>query len=448
VDVVEFRDRREAGRIVAQALTHLQTDDVVVLGLAGGGVPVAAEVAWALGAPRDVVVVRKVAVPWQPELAMGVVGEDGTGLVNPEVVRLAGVEADELAEAQERSRAEVDLRVARLHADQPPVALAGRTAVLVDDGMATGATARVACRVARKRGARRVVVAVPVASAQALAAVAQVADEVVCPVRPGWFPTVGQWYGGFGPIGDEDILALLRGVRPTGVAGPPRTGVDREVVLWAAGVQLGARLTVPPDAHGLVVFAHSSGSSRHSPRNRYVAGLLNRAGLGTVLLDLLTAEEEAEGRHVFDIDVLGARLVDAVAVRLEQSATASLPVGIFGAGTGAAAALWAATELRSSIAAVVSRDGRPDLAGSRLRQVHAPTLLIVGRQDRAVAELNRAAQARMHCTTQLADVPGVTLSAEPDVLAPLAGLARDWFTTYLVAPNVDEARPRPHVGAL
>jgi putative phosphoribosyl transferase len=145
-----------------------------------------------------------------------------------------------------------------------------------------------------------------------------------------------------------------------------------------------------------VVFAHSSGSSRHSPRSRYVAGLLNRAGLGTVLLDLLTAEEEAEGRHVFDIDVLGGRLAEAIAGRLDQGVTASLPVGVFGAGTGAGAALW------------------------------APTLLIVARQDRVVAELNRTAQARMHCTTQLAGVPGVThLFAEPDALAQLAGLVRD-----------------------
>lgn len=444
---MEFRDRAEAGRIVAQALAHLRGDEVVVLGLAAGGVPVAAEVARALHAPLDVLVVRKVGVPWQPELAMGAIGEDGVSLVVPGALQLAGVEPDELAEAQEHARSELDRTVAGVHDARCPVALSGRTVILVDDGMATGVTARVACQIARRRGAARVIVAVPVGSGQALASLEAVADEVVCPVRPGWFHTVGQWYGDFGPVSDTDVLALLRGVPPVRAAEPPGAGVDREVTVRAGGVELAARLTVPPRARGLVIFAHGSGSGRHSPRNRYLARLLNGAGLGTLLLDLLTVSEEAQARHVFDIDLLGSRLADAATRSTSLPAAAGLPVGVFGASTGAAAALWAAARSDSAIVAVACRGGRPDLAGSRLGLVEAPTLFIVGGQNQVVAELNRVAQTRMHCATRLAIVPGAThLFVEPGALTVMAGLARDWFTTYLPARTTIELHQQAHAG--
>jgi putative phosphoribosyl transferase len=182
-----------------------------------------------------------------------------------------------------------------------------------------------------------------------------------------------------------------------------------------------------------VLFAHGSGSGRHSPRNRFVATVLQQAGLGTLLLDLLTPGEERHRANVFDIELLARRLSSATGWLGTRADTASCQIGYFGASTGAAAALWAASEPAARPAAVVSRGGRPDLAGPRLSAVVAPTLLIVGSLDHEVLELNRRAKAIMRCPNQLAVVQGAThLFEEPGTLAAAAILARDWFVSYLL----------------
>lgn len=193
-------------------------------------------------------------------------------------------------------------------------------------------------------------------------------------------------------------------------------------------------LIVPDGAQGLVLFAHGSGSGRHSPRNRYVAGALNEAGLGTLLFDLLTPEEEADRSNVFDIGLLAARLLERTAWAREQPDAVGLPIGYFGASTGAAAALWAAATPGNDIAAVVSRGGRPDLAGPRLAAVRAPTLLIVGGRDPVVLELNEGAQERLAAESRIVIVPGAThLFEEPGALDAVAGHATDWFRARFAA---------------
>jgi putative phosphoribosyl transferase len=209
-------------------------------------------------------------------------------------------------------------------------------------------------------------------------------------------------------------------------------GRDEDVEVAAGTLRLAGHLSVPERPLGLVVFVHGSGSSRHSPRNRYVAEVLARAGLATLLFDLLTPGEEADRRNVFDIELLSARLARVTAWVGEQPECRALPVGFFGASTGAAAALWAAAEQGARVAAVVSRGGRPDLAGRRLEDVRSPTLLIVGGRDDAVLELNEGAQARMRCENRLAVVPRAThLFEEPGTLEAAAELARDWFVAHL-----------------
>nr|WP_116271852.1 dienelactone hydrolase family protein [Pseudofrankia sp. BMG5.37] len=205
-----------------------------------------------------------------------------------------------------------------------------------------------------------------------------------------------------------------------------------EVEIPAGTARLGGQLTVPEGAEAVVVFAHGSGSSRHSPRNRYVSDMLTDAGLATLLFDLLTSAEEDERANVFDIDLLGRRLVEVTGWLRGELGTFCPAVGYFGASTGAAAALWAAAELGSVIGAVVSRGGRPDLAASRLPRVAAPALLIVGGDDEAVLELNnRAAQLLRH-EAEVVVVPGAThLFEEPGALESVAALARDWFTRHL-----------------
>jgi pimeloyl-ACP methyl ester carboxylesterase len=200
-----------------------------------------------------------------------------------------------------------------------------------------------------------------------------------------------------------------------------------EVTIPAAGeAHVVGDLVLPEQARALVVFAHGSGSSRHSSRNRKVAEALRERSLATLLLDLLTREEERDRANVFDIELLAARLVAATEWCHEHR---PLPVSYFGASTGAAAALWAAAELGERITAVVSRGGRPDLAGERLPAVSAPTLLIVGERDELVLELNRKAQHRLRARSELAVVPGAThLFEEPGALEQVALLAAEWLT--------------------
>lgn len=214
--------------------------------------------------------------------------------------------------------------------------------------------------------------------------------------------------------------------------------IDQEIFVEvpAAGVLLRGDLGIPPKARGIVLFAHGSGSSRHSPRNRFVARELRRRGLATLLTDLLTPEEEAvdlrTAQYRFDIELLGRRLVGLVDWLTQHPQTKALRIGLFGASTGAAAALIAAAERPEAVHAVVSRGGRPDLAAPVLDRVRAPTLLIVGGADLPVLRLNEQALTKLRCEKHLAVVPGAGhLFEEPGALEEVARLAAEWFGRYL-----------------
>ncbi|TDD37084.1 phosphoribosyltransferase family protein [Saccharopolyspora elongata] len=443
-----FVDRGAAGRRLAQRLLHLRSANVVVLGLPRGGVPVAFEVARTLDAPLDVIVVRKLGVPFHPELGMGAIGEGDVRVINDGVMRRTGVSAEELADVEARERAELDRRARRFRGDRARLDLTGRTVVVVDDGIATGSTAAVACRVARAQGAAQVVLAVPVAAPDALDRLGEAADELVCLEAPEWFVAIGQWYSDFSQTQDAEVVDLLdRAARAhPAPAGSPTADADvwvrdEEVAVHAGQVTLAGHLTMPEAAlaEGIVVFAHGSGSSRHSPRNRYVAQRLNRDGLGTLLLDLLTGAEEFDRANVFDVELLGRRLVEVTAWLRAQPEADRLGIGYFGASTGAASALWAAAEAPSAVAAVVSRGGRPDLAAERLAEVQAPTLLIVGSRDDAVLGLNQQAQRLLRCENRLSIVPGAThLFEEEGTLEEAAELACKWFIDHLAPALQDE----------
>jgi dienelactone hydrolase len=221
---------------------------------------------------------------------------------------------------------------------------------------------------------------------------------------------------------------------------------EGEIHVEAGGVVLSGHLTIPETPRGIVLFAHGSGSSRHSPRNRFVAGTLHGAAFATLLFDLLTVEEERidlDTREFrFDIGLLAERLIGAVDWAVLHQRTRGLPIGVFGASTGAAAALIAAARRPGQVEAVVSRGGRPDLAGDSLPQVRAPVLLIVGGADPYVLELNRQAARQLDAPWEIDVVPGAThLFEEPGKLDQAARLATDWFTRHLTSSRSAEARP-------
>lgn len=211
---MRFADRHDAGRRLADLVAGLRSTDPVVLGLPRGGVPVAAEVARALDAPLDVILVRKLGVPAQPELAMGALGEEGVRVLDPGLVTRAGVSDEELARVVARERAELERRALRYRGGRPPAPITGRTVLIVDDGLATGATARAAIAVARARGAGKVIVAVPVAPPETVAALRAQADDVISVLTPSALSAIGQCYVDFSQTSDEEVVEQLEGHRP------------------------------------------------------------------------------------------------------------------------------------------------------------------------------------------------------------------------------------------
>jgi putative phosphoribosyl transferase len=381
--------------------------------------------------PLDVLVVRELGVPFQPELAFGAIGEGGVRVINDSVVREADLSSDDMDAVEGEQRVELQRRSERFRRGCDQISLAGRIAVLVDDGIATGATAKAACQVARAQGASRVVLAVPIGPDDIVKRLAGYADDVVCLETPAFFFAVGQGYRAFTQTSDEEARDGFRGVAASTSAADPRLR-DEEVEVAAGPVMVAGHLTIPEHPTGVVVFAHGSGSSRFSARNIYVADVLNGSGIATLLFDLLTPDEECNRANVFDIELLASRLVDVTGWLAGQPDTASLPVGYFGASTGAGAALVAAADPAVNISAVVSRGGRPDLAGQSLLKVVAPTLLIVGGRDEVVLKLNRQALAMIRGTCKIAVVPGAThLFEEPGALERVSELARDWFIDHL-----------------
>lgn len=430
-----FHDRAEAGQRLAEHLTALQgtrppgrvDDRPLVLALPRGGLPVALPVAQALSADLDVLVVRKVGVPGNPEFAMGAVGEEGVFLLDEPVVRRLGITDAQVTRIVERERSEVERRVQAYRRGRPAVSHRNRDIVIVDDGLATGSTAAAAVEVARRQGARHITLAVPVGSHEACLRLQALADDVVCLATPDPFWAVGEHYGTFTQVTDDDVVAVLDAAHRVDA---DQVGVDQEVTIEAAGVTLAGHLTVPAGARGVVIFAHGTGSDRHSHRNRSVAAALQAAGLGTLLFDLVA---ESDAGRTIDVTTASRRLV-AVTEWL-QTPWPHRPVGFYGSSSGAAVALAAAAQRPDLVRAVVSRGGRPDLAAAWLPDVEAPTLLIVGDRDQAVIEINREAERHLTCPHLLRIVNGAGhLFEEEGTLAQAGALARTWFLHHLTEP--------------
>jgi putative phosphoribosyl transferase len=339
--------------------------------------------------------------------------------------------------------------------------------IVVDDGVATGATAHAAARAARQRGAAHVVLAAPVIAAGSKPDLRLDFDDVVAVDLPEPFIAVGLWYERFGQVSDEEVLGCLRRSREGPQAegeelwdgewigperGDPPAGPEEETLAIpfdssASGPGiLDADLVLPVGAKGLVMFVHGSGSTRRSPRNRFVAHVMQRAGFATLLFDLLTpaeaAEDEVTAQLRFDVDLLTARVLAATRWVSALPRTRGLRLAYFGASTGAAAALAAAAESPELVAAVVSRGGRPDLvSAATLEKVWAPVLLVVGSRDEDVLRLNRSVLRHL-ATAALAVVPGAThLFEEPGALEAVARLAAEWFARRLEEPTTIGRQP-------
>ena len=425
-----FKNRTDAGRQLAARLGGFADQrDLVVLGIPRGGVVVAYEVATVLHAPLDVFLSRKLGVPGNPELAFGAVAAEGGRYLDPSIIRGAGINPEQIERITQETRRLLDERARAYRRGHTRLSVAGKTVILVDDGIATGASAYAAIQALKQMKPAKVIVAAPVAPSSSCEMLEQEADLLVILDVPENFYAVGQCYENFDQVSDDEVIALLSRTSAPDVP----LKLAREVSLPVGSKQLQGILSVPRAAKGIVVFAHGSGSSRHSPRNQHVAEDLQSLGLATLLFDLMTSEEELRDSRTaalrFDIPLLASRLIAATEWVRRQDETMALPIGYFGASTGASAALVAAAQLPNSIRAVVSRGGRPDLAGDALGRVRAATLLLVGGKDDTVLELNRRALDLLQSKRrQMIVVPGAThLFEEPGALEQVAALAGEWF---------------------
>jgi putative phosphoribosyl transferase len=392
---MQFRNRDEAGRRLAEELSaSWQGGPPLVLALPRGGVPVAGPIARRFSAPLDVLLVKKLGAPENPEFALGAITEDGKTWLNQEELDYLAPSQNEIDETASRALDEMRRQQAAFRVGRPYADVEGRSVILVDDGLATGATMRAAVASVKSRGASEIVVAVPVGSAEAIAMLESVADRVFVSYRPRALRSVGEWYEDFGQVSDDEVIEILGAGR-------------QEVELDLEDVKLEGELSEPVGCRAWVIFAHGSGSSRKSPRNSRVARALNDAGFGTLLFDLLSIDESEDRENVFDVDLLAERLAQATEWLRRRPEHRGLPIAYFGASTGAAAALTASADYETGVFAIVSRGGRPDLAMDALAQVDVPVLLIVGGDDHPVIEMNQRARSRL-VRSKIEIIPGAT----------------------------------------
>ncbi|MUL43471.1 phosphoribosyltransferase [Streptomonospora sp. PA3] len=426
-----FTDRSEAGRRLAERVRPHVADDPLVLALPRGGVPVGAELARLLRIPLDVVVVRKIGVPGHPELGVGAIAEDGHVCYDDAALARLRLTREHLQRTVAAERVELGRRLEAYRRGRPPPDLRGRDVVVVDDGIATGGTARAALRMVRRSHPARLLLAVPVAAQAALDALGGDADGIVALTVPDNFRAVGEWYRDFGQLSDEEVTALI-GEPHEAPAGPTSA-----VRIRAGEVTLDAELAGAAGVRATVVVA--LGRGREDPAQRAVAAGLGRAGYATLLLDLLTADEARPAAAAADPRDAGVgaaeaadRLAAAVGWLRRSTRTGRGRVGVLGSGPGVPAALRAAADHPADIAAVVLNGGRPDAAAEELGRVRVPVLALVQGSDSFVRELAQWAVGRLGGPGEVREVSGAErLTGSGTAWREAGAAAAEWFDRHL-----------------
>jgi putative phosphoribosyl transferase len=437
---MEFKDRYHAAILLAEKLKSFGAVNPLIAAIPRGAVEMAEVIAspeLGLGGDLDVILVHKFTSPENPEFALGSVTEDGDIYFNDDAKAsgyLLGLDEDDLISAANAEIEKLQLKRQRYTPHRAGLGMKDRTVIIVDDGIATGATMMAAIKSAFSKGAHHVIAAAPMATHEAIQRLKQTGAEVCTfAVSEGFF-SVSQFYDDFSQVSDAAVAEILARHEP-------------EVLIRSHGVSLRGYLNIPPYCRGLVLFAHGAGSGRNSPRNQFVANSLQRAGIGTLLVDLLQIGEGGDGEKDADISFLTERLLVITDWIKKNPKISHFPLGLFGASTGAASTLRASVELGDRVSAVVLRGGRPDLAWESLAQVTAPTLVIVGGDDEPVLAINHEAFSQLNCVSDLVVIPGAThLFDEPGALEQVAQRTREWFLRFFsegVSEKEEMRRPRP-----
>ncbi|MDG0817479.1 alpha/beta family hydrolase [Bdellovibrio svalbardensis] len=433
-----FKNREDAGRRLGESLLRFKNQNPLILAIPRGGVPIGYEVAKILKAPLDLIMVKKIGAPLNPEFAIGAVSEDSKPLLNHAVIQTYHFNRHEIEKTAQQKIAEVREQIQKLRGNKKPELIEKRVIILVDDGIATGATLFAAIQFLRTKKPAKIIVAAPVAARDTVYELQAMADDVVCLETTDDLIAVGMWYEFFNQVSDQEVIQQLKEIHFL-----KSHGLSDEITIKDGMITLSGILTPVENAKALVIFAHGSGSSRHSPRNQYVARELNKRHFSTLLFDLLTDEEASERRYVFDIELLAQRLMKATDWAVDHFKKTPLPIAYFGASTGAGAALIAAAKTRHPIYTVVSRGGRPDLAMDYLEQVEAPTLLIVGGNDFEVIKLNELAKKKLGSCKLVLVANATHVFEEPGALEEVAELAMDWLEEQL--PHKAKQSKKSHI---
>ncbi|MBS1972620.1 MAG: erythromycin esterase family protein [Bdellovibrionales bacterium] len=429
--MTQFKNRKEAGLALAERLNSFKKDHPLILAIPRGGVPVAFEVAQGLETDLDLLMVKKIGTPDYPEVAIGAVSEDGRPRYDESLMKRLGILKSSLKPLVEKKKEELREQIREFRGMKSAVSVEGRTVIIVDDGIATGTTLKAAMDLLLLRKPKKIIVATPVAPKETVKELSKIADELICLLTPSPFYAVSDYYSDFKQVANEEVKKLIQSASQE-----QEEPFYREMVFRDGDAELKADLQLVEEMKGVVVFAHGSGSSRQSPRNKYVAQELNKAGYGTLLADLLTEKEASDRKNVFDIDLLVQRVLKATDTMMPYLPSFDVPIAYFGASTGAAAALGATAKSPREIFAVISRGGRPDLARTYLSQVKAPTLLIVGAEDSQVIPLNQSAAERLK-NVKLVLVPRAThLFEEPGTLEEVVEYSLDWLEQFSPQPKV------------
>lgn len=423
-----FTDRSEAGIRLAERVRDYAVTDPIVLALPRGGVPVGAELARVLDAPLDVLLVRKLGLPGHSEMGVGALTEDGQVCFDDNALARLHVSRDQLKATVEAERAELGRRLEVYRGDNPAPRIAGRDVLVVDDGIATGGTARAALRMVRRQQPARLVAAIPVGAQSAVESLRPEADHIVVLTAPENFRAVGEWYRDFGQLSDDDVTRTITELRDLA---PTTSGDARTVRVPAGSVELEGELTVPSDVRGGVVVALEQEESSTS-RQAFTAAMRD-SGYATLMIDPShpraggagEAEGDAPAEH-------GRKLGEAAAWLRETVDVSPQQIGVFGSGPGAPAALVAAAAHPNEIAAVVVHGGRIDAAENSLPQVRAPVLVLVEGEDSFVRELAEWVVSQLSAPCELRTVAGAEqLLATSREWRAVADSAAEWFTSRM-----------------
>ena len=470
-----FRDRSDAGRLLARSLTHYASErGVVVIGLTRGGVPVAREVAAALGATFGVMAARRIGVPGMEEIALGAIAEGSPHFVANAVLQFIGVPQELIERLTAAQRTELERQASLYRSAQAFPDLRDRTVVLIDDGLATGATLRAAVRSVRRAQPKRVVAAVPVASRWGAGELRDQVDELVVLLTPPGFELVGACYRDFQPVTDDDVVALLGGPlrrvsatvrdiserlgRAFGSPGVRDRGDERTVLIPVADGMVAGELAVPtsttgsgaPRSHrvrGLAILAHPNIGGRNNYRERYLAGRLRLGGYATLRLDLATsAEHSAAGDGAplgANADELANRLTGACDWAIDAAIAGAHRIVLIGSAVGGAVSLIAAAQRPGAIWSVITRGARVELAAHALTRVRAPVLLIVSGADRDTLVTNAEARRKLRGGARIMPMAHVGRAFdEPGALGALGEQVMGWLERLETRPRVGSDVPR------